>query len=128
MPILPQPNTPDYERARAEFSWERERAQLGGLPGAGINIAYEAVDRQAEGALARAVAMRFLGLGRDGAVSDMTYADLRRQTARFANVLRSLGVGKGERVFVLAGRIPELEGAAVLEDQHRSLARRQTPE
>ncbi|MGE0067482.1 MAG: acetate--CoA ligase [Solirubrobacterales bacterium] len=97
---------PDYERARGEFSWERERARLGGLPGGAVNIAHEAVDRQAEGPLAATVAMRFLGRG--GGVSELTYADLRRQTARFANVLRSLGVGRGERVFVLAGRIPEL--------------------
>jgi acetyl-CoA synthetase len=34
-------------------------------------------------------------------------------TNRFANVLRGLGVGKGERVFALAGRIPELYIAAL---------------
>ena len=39
---------------------------------------------------------------------DLSYLELSRLTNRFANVLRALGVGKGERVFVLAGRIPEL--------------------
>jgi acetyl-CoA synthetase len=38
----------------------------------------------------------------------VTYADLARLTCRFANVLRRLGIGKGDRLFVLAGRIPEL--------------------
>ena len=47
-------------------------------------------------------------LGKQGEVVDYTYADLRRLTNRFANALRSLGIGKGDRVFVLAGRIPEL--------------------
>jgi acetyl-CoA synthetase len=105
------PNMPDYESARAEFSWEQARAELAGLPGGGLNIAYEAVDRQAEGPLATAVAMRFIG--RDDEARELTYAELKEQTDRFANVLRALGVGPGERVFVLAGRIPELYVAAL---------------
>ena len=104
-------NMPDYEAARREFSWAQARSELAGLPGGGINIAYEAVDRQAEGTLADAVAMRFLS--RDGGVREVTYAELKEQTDRFANVLRALGVGPGERVFVLAGRIPELYVAAL---------------
>ncbi len=41
-------------------------------------------------------------------VRDFTYGDLKEQSNRFANVLVSLGVGKGDRVFILASRIPEL--------------------
>jgi acetyl-CoA synthetase len=52
-------------------------------------------------------------LGKDGAVRDFTFADLSRESSRFANVLRKLGVAKGARVFVLAGRIPELYFAAL---------------
>jgi acetyl-CoA synthetase len=47
-------------------------------------------------------------IGKRNEVRDFTYADLLTQTNRFANVLQLLGVGKGERVFLLAGRIPEL--------------------
>ena len=99
-------NMADYEQTRVEFSWQEARQELAGLPGGGLNIAYEAVDRRAEGPLAAAVALRFLG--RRGEVAELTYAELRRETDRFANVLRALGVRRGERVFVLAGRIPEL--------------------
>ena len=44
-------------------------------------------------------------------------------SSRFANVLRELGVGRGERVFALAGRIPELYIAALgtLEERQRVL-------
>jgi non-ribosomal peptide synthetase component F len=105
------PNMPDYVRARAEFSWDAARAQLAGLPGGGLNIAYEAVDRQADGGFADTVALRFLN--RRGGVSELTYAELKRETDRFANVLDELGVRRGERVFVLAGRIPELYVAAL---------------
>ena len=38
---------------------------------------------------------------------------LQRLSNRFANVLRGLGIGKGDRVFALAGRIPELYIAAL---------------
>jgi acetyl-CoA synthetase len=41
-----------------------------------------------------------------GAVSELTYTELKRATDRFANVLRGLGVKRGERVFVLAGTSP----------------------
>ena len=59
-PEGPAPNMPDYDRARAEFSWAAARARLAGLPGGGLNIAYEAVDRHADGPLADTVALRFL--------------------------------------------------------------------
>jgi acetyl-CoA synthetase len=106
------PNLLDYETARAGFDWRRARAELDGLPeGRGLNIAYEAVDRHALGPRAGRLAIRWLG--RDGAVQDFSYADLARLTSRFANVLAALGVGKGERVYALAGRIPELYVAAL---------------
>ena len=45
-------NMPDYDRARAEFSWAAARARLAGLPGGGLNIAHEAADRHVDGPLA----------------------------------------------------------------------------
>jgi acetyl-CoA synthetase len=100
------PNMVDYASARAQFSWEAARAELAGLPDGALNIAHEAVGRHAAGARSAQLALRWLG--RDGAVRDFTYADLDRDASRFANVLAGLGVAKGDRVFVLAGRIPEL--------------------
>ena len=101
------PNLVDYERTRAEFSWDAARRELDGLPGGrGLNIAYEAVDRHAAGSRRDHLALRWLG--KRGEVRDFTYADLCSLSNRFANVLKGLKVGKGERVFLLAGRIPEL--------------------
>ncbi|MGB5082982.1 MAG: acetate--CoA ligase [Burkholderiales bacterium] len=100
------PNLPDAEAARARFSWEGMRRELGGLPGGALNIAHEAVDRHAAGALADRVALHFLP--RNGGGRTITYAELKHQTNRFANVLRKLGMRKGDRLFVLSGRIPEL--------------------
>ncbi|MDP1536930.1 MAG: acetate--CoA ligase [Burkholderiales bacterium] len=100
------PNLRDYASACAQFSWAGARAALSGLPGGGLNIAYEAVDRHAAGSRATHVALRWLG--KDGTRREYSYADLRELSSRFANVLRGLGCGAGSRVFVLAGRIPEL--------------------
>jgi acetyl-CoA synthetase len=40
-------------------------------------------------------------------------ADLAAGTNRFANVLRGLGIGKGDRVYSLLGRVSELDIAAL---------------
>jgi acetyl-CoA synthetase len=94
------------------FSWDLARTWLDGLPGgAGLNIAHEAVDRHAAGPLADHVALRWLG--RRGDREDITYADLRRRTNAFANVLGSLGIAPGDAVFALAGRVPALYVAAL---------------
>lgn len=104
-PAVP-PRLADYERARSDFSWPQARTELSGLPDGGLNIAHEAVDRHAASGHADRAALRCIG--RDDLVSTVTYAELARRTARFANVLRSLGVGRGDRVFTLLGRCPEL--------------------
>jgi acetyl-CoA synthetase len=101
------PNVVDYEATRAGFAWNDARAALGGLPGGrGLNIAYEAVDYHAAGGRRDRVALRWLR--RDGRVDEATYGQLAAGTNRFANAIRSLGVGKGDRVFTLLGRVPEL--------------------
>jgi acetyl-CoA synthetase len=86
--------------------WGASRRALEGLPGGGLNIAHEAVVRHARGPLRDRVALRFVS--RDAPPLELSYAELERRTARFANVLAGLGVVRGERLFVLAGRIPEL--------------------
>jgi acetyl-CoA synthetase len=107
-----RPNLSDYARARREFSWAAARRELAGLPGGrGLNIAHEAVDRHANGASAGKVALRCRD--RRGAMTELSYVELQQQTNRFANVLRGLGVGRGDRVFSLLGRVPELYVAAL---------------
>ena len=114
------PNLLDYDRERSPDFWERARGELDGLPGGGgLNIAHEAVDRHAGGPLRDHLALRWLGKGGD--VRDFSYGDLQIQTNRFANVLQGLGVGKGDLVAVLAGRIPELYIAALGTLKNRSV-------
>jgi len=106
------PNLADYETERRRFSWTLARAELEGLPQrGGLNIAHEAVDRHAAGPRSTVVALRWLG--RDGTRRDYTYADLSQLSNRFANVLRGLGIARGDRVVTLLGRVPELHLTAL---------------
>ena len=112
----PPPNLADYSAVRAGFSWEAARAALRGLPGGGLNIAFEAVDRHLDEGLADKVAIRWLprDLGSEGpGVRDISFRELAALTSRFANLLDRLGVAPGDRVFSLLGRVPELYVAAL---------------
>ncbi|MGZ3309708.1 MAG: AMP-binding protein, partial [Xanthobacteraceae bacterium] len=97
---------PDYEEYIRTFSWTRARALLDGLPGGGLNIAHEAVDRHLRAGRGDKLALRWIG--RDDRIRDYTYSALGAATNRFADVLARRGVTKGDRVFSLLGRIPEL--------------------
>jgi acetyl-CoA synthetase len=101
-----QPYWTDYEGERQQDVWALARHALEGLPTGGLNMGFEAVDRHASGALHDRVALRFVA--RNAPSVDMRYSQLARETNRFANVLQGLGVGKGDRLFVLTGRRPEL--------------------
>lgn len=100
------PVMPDYDSARATFSWRRARSRLAGLPDGGINIGYEAVDRHLREGHGDRVALRCIG--RDGSVLTMTFTQLAAASSRFAHVLEALGLEHGERVFTLLSRRTEL--------------------
>lgn len=107
-----QPYLIDYNVTRQQFAWDEISAALDWLPeGQGLNIAYEAIDRHVLHGRGHDIALRWLSKNED--VIDFTYSDMMVQTNRFANVLRRLGIGRGDRVFVLAGRVPELYIAAL---------------
>ncbi|MDO9459587.1 MAG: AMP-binding protein, partial [Alphaproteobacteria bacterium] len=105
------PNLGDYAQAREVFSWAEARDRLDGLPNGGLNIAYEAVDRHVHHGHGGKTAIRWIS--KDTARRDISYAELASETDRFANALKALGVGKGDAVFALAGRVPELYIAAL---------------
>jgi acetyl-CoA synthetase len=102
------PNLLDHSAACATFSWEQaRRALVDSLEGKpGFNMATLAVDRHARSPSAGKLALRWLG--KTGARRDLSYADLSQGSNRFAHVLQHLQVGKGEHVFLLCGRLPEL--------------------
>ncbi len=74
--------------------------------GGKTNIVYNCLDRHAE--TSRRNKLALMWEGEKGEFRSFSYFALRRETCRFANVLRSLGVQKGDRVTLYMGRIPEL--------------------
>jgi len=109
-------NMPNYEAARAAFSWAAERAALQ-AEGDGLNIAQVAVARHASGPQGAKTALRWHG--KAGERRDLSYAELHAQSSRFANALRALGIVPGDGLFLLTGRIPALYIAMLGALKHR---------
>jgi propionyl-CoA synthetase len=76
------------------------------FPGGELNTAYNALDRHVERGRGEQPALIW-----DSPVTSSkrtyTYTQLRDEVARFAGALRSLGVGKGDRVIIYLPMVPE---------------------
>jgi acetyl-CoA synthetase len=94
---------PAYAEVRRAFRWEDSLRALGWTATAPLNLAETIVDRHA-GSGRPALSW----FGKDGASAKVTYDELSAQANRFAGLLRSLGVGPGERVAGFLPRIPEM--------------------
>jgi len=105
------PNIVDYHQVYKTFQWDDIVSKFQGLPSGGLNIAHEAIDRHANGPLADKTAL--LWLGENGERKTYTFTDMKKESAKFANLLTSLGLSKGDRVFTLSTRLPELYIAAM---------------
>lgn len=96
-------NLGEYEAAREEFSWDDIYAEADWDAPAELNIGHEVADRHAtdRGQVA------LYQVGTDGELSTMTFWELADRSSQFANVLESLGIEQGNRVFSYMPRIPE---------------------
>ena len=73
--------------------------------GGRLNISVNCLDRHLDGAGDR---VAYYWEGEPGDRRTITYRELHAEVCRFANALRSLGVGKGDRVAIYLGMVPEL--------------------
>jgi acetyl-CoA synthetase len=104
-PVAANPNMKNYEETYATFSFEEAEKVFSWHETGRVNMAYEAIDRHVESGRGEKIALLYSDASRD---ESYTFADLSRQSNKFANVLRKLGVGKGDRVFIFMPRTPEL--------------------
>jgi len=115
-----------YDEADADFEafWARQARELvtwfedfdtvleWDLPdakwflGGKLNVSYNCLDRHIEAGRGDKVAYHWEG--EPGDTRTITYADLYDEVRRFANVLKSLGVAKGDRVAIYMPMIAEL--------------------
>jgi acetyl-CoA synthetase len=89
---------PDYKAAFASFRTDAIEKLFQGNFTTGINACVECCDRHAA---ADKIALQWFG--QDGRQSQHTFAELRDQSARFANLLKAQGIGAGD---VVAGMLP----------------------
>ena len=77
--------------------------------GGKLNVSYNCLDRHLEGENAwRRNKAAIIWEGEPGDTRVITYAELHREVCRFANVLKGLGVKKGDRVCLYMPMVPEL--------------------
>jgi acetyl-CoA synthetase len=128
--VVNNAHVPDYEAAYAyamqdvESFWAERAAELewyapwekvldaSDAPfykwfvGGKTNIVHNALDRHVK--TARKNKLAIIWEGEDGSKRTFSYWALSREVNKFANVLRSMGVRKGDRVTIYMGRIPEI--------------------
>jgi len=109
----------DYEafwakHAAAELAWFRHWNRMldwnapwaKWFVGGQLNVSHNCVDRHVEGGSRTKAAI--VWEGEPGDARTLTYQDLHREVQKFANVLKSLGVERGDRVTLYMGMVPEL--------------------
>jgi acetyl-CoA synthetase len=85
------------------LDWKPPHAQW--FVGGKLNVTANCLDRHVRGAARNKAAI--IWEGEPGDRRTLTYWDLYREVQQFANVLKSLGVGKGDRVGIYLPLIPE---------------------
>lgn len=104
--LSPPPNLLDYDTTYKHFSWEKAAKEEVDLFSDGtLNIAYNCIDRHARGKKKEKSALLFTAS--NGEKEQYSFGLLKRLTDKFANVLVSHTVTKGDRVFIFLPTIPE---------------------
>jgi acetyl-CoA synthetase len=98
-------NLKNYEEAYRNFRWETIEADFSWHKTGKVNMAYEAIDRHAEGFRKNKIALYFRDQNR---YEKYTFKEMKELTNKAANVLKDMGVEKGDRVFIFLPRSPEL--------------------
>jgi acetyl-CoA synthetase len=129
--IVRTAHIPDYEALRVEAAedpqafWEARARELldwyepwnrvlddsdapffKWFTGAKTNVVLNALDRHQDTPTRNKLAL--VWEGEDGTLKTYSYFALNREVCEFANVLKSMGVRKGDRVTIYLPRIPEL--------------------
>lgn len=99
-------NIEDYETTYSSFSWEEAKKEITYFPGGKINAAYNAIDRHLTNGRRNKVALYTVGA--DNKLEKLTFQEMYEESNRAGNALKSLGVVKGDRVFVFLPRVAEL--------------------
>lgn len=105
------------ERAKELLTWSRpwdkvmdcdvNAGEIRWFTGGKLNVSYNCLDRHVENGLGDKTAVIWQGEPEED-VRRISYAELLDEVTRFANTLKKLGVGRGDRVALYLPMIPEL--------------------
>ncbi|MCA9354296.1 MAG: acetate--CoA ligase [Candidatus Kaiserbacteria bacterium] len=87
------------------FTHDVEQGRVRWFDGGTLNVSYNCIDRHVEAGMGARVA--YYWEGNEGQRIDITYQQLLEEVSRFANLLKSRGVTKGDRVCIYMPMIPE---------------------
>jgi acetyl-CoA synthetase len=92
-----------------QYTWSTKKRKIehkwfgGGV----LNVSYNCLDRHLNTPVAKKVAILWQG-EEEGKVKKITYEQLYKEVCKFANVLKSKGIKKGDRVAIYMPMVPEL--------------------
>ncbi|WP_274362303.1 acetate--CoA ligase [Paenibacillus thermotolerans] len=98
-------NMKSYEETYKNFKWEDVYPNFSWHTTGKVNMGYEAIDKHTETSRKDKVALIYAGDDRN---ESYTFEEMRKLSNQFGNMLRSLGVKKGDRVFFFMPRTPEI--------------------
>jgi acetyl-CoA synthetase len=92
-----------------EYTWDTKNRKIEHtwFADGQLNVSYNCLDRHLKTATAKKTALIWQG-EEDKAVRKYTYEQLHKEVCKFANVLKSKGVKKGDRVAIYMPMVPEL--------------------
>ncbi|HUW19724.1 MAG TPA: acetate--CoA ligase [Sedimentisphaerales bacterium] len=92
-----------------EYTWDTKKRKIEHkwFADGELNVAYNCLDRHLGTPTAKKTALLWQGEAED-AVRKYTYEELHGEVCKFANVLKSKGIKRGERVAIYLPMIPEL--------------------
>ena len=93
-----------FKKWRKVLTWKSPHAQW--FAGGTLNASYNCLDRHLDGWRKNKAAL--IWEGEPGERRTLTYQELHHQVCKFGNVLRSLGVTRGDRVVLYMPLVPEL--------------------
>ncbi|HEY9870855.1 MAG TPA: acetate--CoA ligase, partial [Candidatus Obscuribacterales bacterium] len=104
-------NLENYESYYATFSWDQAKSEIAYFTGGRLNAAYNAVDRHMHDGRRNKVALYCVDANNN--LQKFTFQEIYLLSNKMGNVLKDLGIARGDRVFVFLPRIPELYIATV---------------
>jgi acetyl-CoA synthetase len=93
-----------FKKWNTVLTWNEPHAQW--FAGGKINACYNCLDRHLDGPRKNKAAIVWEGEPGDSRV--LRYQDLHREVCKFANVLKNIGIKKGDRVTLYMPMVPEL--------------------